>query len=368
MKAAVLNAFGSPLAIETVPDPLLGTGEVIVDVAASRVLAYANEVLSGERKYLLELPVVPGPGAIGRIRATGPDATRLRPGDWVYCDPTVRSRDNALSPDIALQGLTAGSEGGLRLQRYFHDGAWAEQMRLPTENAIPIGDIDEKDAGRWCALGTLLVPYGGFLAANLQAGEIVLVNGATGSFGSAAVAVALGMGAQCVVATGRNEQALTELARRFGARVRTVPMRGHEADDRARILQAAPGPIDCVLDILPPAANAVQVRTAVHGGTAVRAGGADGRRRHAGRRRPRPALPVDDAKLHHAARAMDVPAACGHPDGRPDPLRPGRPRSFRDHGLRSRPRQRGGRACRRQQRSFQNDGDRAAIGQGLLRR
>ena len=263
MKAAVLNAFGSPLAIEAVPDPLLGTGEVIVDVAASRVLAYANEVLSGERNYLLELPVVPGPGAIARIRATGPDATRLRPGDWVYCDPTIRSRDNVLSPDIALQGLTGGSEGGLRLQRYFRDGAWAEQMRLPTENAVPIGEIDEKDAARWCALGTLLVPYGGFLAAQLQAGEIALVNGATGSFGSAAVAVALGMGASCGGATGRNEQALNELTRRFGARVRTVPMRGHEADDRARILQAAPGPIDCVLDILPPAANAVQVRTAV---------------------------------------------------------------------------------------------------------
>jgi len=82
MKAAVLNAFASPLAIETVADPVLGTGEVIVDVAASRVLAYANEVLSGERNYLLELPVVFGPGAIGRIRATGPDATRLRVGDW----------------------------------------------------------------------------------------------------------------------------------------------------------------------------------------------------------------------------------------------------------------------------------------------
>ncbi|MEH2590443.1 zinc-binding alcohol dehydrogenase family protein [Bradyrhizobium sp. AZCC 1721] len=263
MKAAVLNAFGSPLAIETLPDPLLGTGEVIVDVMASRVLAYANEVLGGQRKYLMELPMVPGPGAIGRVRTTGPDATRLRPGDWVYCDPTVRSRDNALSPDIALQGLTAGSESGLHLQRYFHNGAWAEQMRVPTENAVPIGDIDEKDAGRWCALGTLLVPFGGFLAAQLQAGEIALVNGATGSFGSAAVAVALGLGAQCVVATGRNEQALAELTRRFGGRVRTVPMRGHEADDRARILQAAPGPIDCVLDILPPAANAAQVRTAI---------------------------------------------------------------------------------------------------------
>ena len=36
MQAAVLKAFGSPLAIETVPDPVLGTGEVIVDVVATR--------------------------------------------------------------------------------------------------------------------------------------------------------------------------------------------------------------------------------------------------------------------------------------------------------------------------------------------
>lgn len=263
MKAAVLKALGSPLAIETVPAPELGTGEVIVDVMASRVLAYAGEVFSGARHYLLELPIVPGPGAIGRVSAAGPDATRLRPGDWVYCDPTVRSRDGGLSPDIALQGLTGGTDAGMRLQRYFHDGAWAEQMRLPTENAVPIGEIKQEDAARWCALGTLLVPYGGFLAAQLQAGEIVLVNGATGGFGSAAVAVALGMGAQCVVATGRNERALAELAERFGGRIRTVPMRGDETDDRARILKTAPGPIDCVLDILPPAASASQVRTAI---------------------------------------------------------------------------------------------------------
>lgn len=263
MKAAVLKSFGSPLAIETIPDPALGTGEVIVDVAASAVLAYANEVLSGARNYMLELPIVFGSGCIGRVRATGPDATRLRAGDWVFCDPTVRSRDNALAPDIALQGLTGGSEGGLKLQKHFHDGSWAEQLRLPTENAVPIGDIEAGDASRWCAIGKFLVPYGGFLAARLQPGEIVLVNGATGSFGSGAVATALGMGAQGVIATGRNEMALADIAQRFGARVRTVRMLGHEADDRARILQAAPGPIDCVLDILPPAASAAQVRTAV---------------------------------------------------------------------------------------------------------
>src|SRR6266550_5106219 len=50
MKAAVLRAFGSPLSIETLPDPVLGTGEIIVDVVATRVLSYANEVFSGERK------------------------------------------------------------------------------------------------------------------------------------------------------------------------------------------------------------------------------------------------------------------------------------------------------------------------------
>ena len=263
MKAAVLNAFGSPLTIETVPDPILGTGEVIVDVAASQVLAYANEVLSGARQYLLELPVIPGPGAIGRVRAVGPDTTRLVPGDWVYCDPTVRSRDDALCPDITLQGLSARGEGGLRLQKYFRHGAWAEQIRVPTENAIRIGSIDAADAAQWCALGTLLVPYGGLLATKLQAGETLLVNGATGSFGSAGVAVALAMGAGCVIATGRNENALAELARRFGPRVRTVPMHGGEEDDRTRMQQAAPGPIDCVLDLLPPAANTTQVRPAL---------------------------------------------------------------------------------------------------------
>lgn len=263
MKAAVLKSLGSPLAIETMPDPVLGTGEVIVDVAASSVLAYANEVLSGARNYLLELPIVFGAGCIGCVRSTGPDATRLRVGDWVFCDPTVRSRDNAQAPDIMLQGLTGGSEGGLKLQKYFHDGSWAEQVRLPTENAIPIGDIEARDAGRWLAIGKFLVPFGGFLAARLQPGEIVLVNGATGSFGSGAVATALGMGAQCVIATGRNENALADVARKFGPRVRTVKMLGNETEDRARIVAAAPGPIDCVLDILPPAATAMQVRTAV---------------------------------------------------------------------------------------------------------
>lgn len=263
MKAAMLKAWGSPLEIETVPDPVIGTGEVLVEMVATSLPSYAAEVFSGERRYPLVLPAVPGAGGVGRVLAFGPDATRLAVGDWVYCDCTVRSRDDPYAPDITLQGVSARGEGGLKLQRYFHDGALAQKMRIPTENAVRLGPIEARDAARWCALGTALVPYGGFLAARLQPGETVLVSGATGNFGSSAVAVALAMGAERVITPGRNENALSDLVRRFGRRVRPVILTGLPDADRAEIMRVAQQPIDCVLDILPPSVPATVARTAL---------------------------------------------------------------------------------------------------------
>ncbi|MBB4381418.1 zinc-binding alcohol dehydrogenase family protein [Bradyrhizobium sp. SBR1B] len=263
MKAAVLKSLGSPLVIEDVPKPTIGTGEVVVDIVATRVLSYMNEVFDGTRNYALDLPVIPGPGGIGRVRAIGPDATKLSVGDWVFCDPTVRSRDDTVAPDIALQGLTATGPGGMRLQQHFRHGSFAEQMRLPTENVKRLGAIAPEEATQWCALGTLLVPYGGFLAANLRPGETVLVSGATGNFGSAAVSVALAMGAAGVVAPGRNERILADLVRRFGNRVRPVKLTGNEDHDREAMKRAAPGPIDCVFDIMPPSVSTEVVRAAI---------------------------------------------------------------------------------------------------------
>ena len=264
MKAAILKAFGTPLVVEDVPAPTLGTGEVIVDMVAAGVLSYSREVYSGERQYLLETPVVPGSSGIGRVRAFGPDATRLAVGDWVFCDSTVRSRDDAIAPDITLQGLSAGNaDGGLRLQRYYHDGSYAQQMLTPTENVVRLHDFEPAKAAAWCGMGSLLVAYGGLLSIDLKAGETLVVNGATGKFGSAAVEVALAMGAAWVIATGRNRVVLEEVARRFGPRVRPVAMTGAEEANRASILKAASGPIDCVFDILPPQASPAQVRTAL---------------------------------------------------------------------------------------------------------
>jgi alcohol dehydrogenase len=218
----------------------------------------------------LDLPVVPGPGGVGRVRATGPDSTKLKIGDWVFCDSTIRSRDDIANPEQILLGWTYRTEAARSLHAYYHDGSFAEQMLVPTENATPIGDIDPADAGRWAALGRLLVPFGGLIAGDLKAGETIVVNGATGGFGGAGVAVALAMGAGRVVAAGRNGRTLEDLARRFGPRVRPVQMTGVEADDRRLIVDAAGGPIDLVLDFLPREASAAQVRAAV---LAVRLGG-----------------------------------------------------------------------------------------------
>ncbi len=277
MKAVVLKEFGSPLRVEDIADPVIGTGEVLVDVIAAPVLSYADEVFSGARRYLLPTPVIPGCGAIGRVRATGPDATRLQPGDWVFCDPTVRSRDGGLTPDITLQGWSARGEGGQILQRYHREGAFAQRVRVPTENAAPVGPIDPADAGRWCAIGTLLIAYGGLLAMAFQPGETMLVSGATGNFGSATVAVALAMGARCVVTPGRNATVLDDLRRRFGARLIPVQLTGDAATDTASMQRAAPAPIDAVQDFLPPSVGAGVARAAImtlrQGGRAVLMGG-----------------------------------------------------------------------------------------------
>ncbi len=265
MKAAVLPAFGSELQVLDVPDPVGGAGVVVVDMVAAIILNYSGEIFRGERGYLMELPMVPGMGGVGKIRSLGADATRLKVGDWVYCDSTVRSRDDINSPDVILQGGTAGNaEGALRLQRYFHNGSYAEQMLTPTENVFALPHLQASDAARWCQLGRLLVPFGGLLSIGLRPGETILINGATGRFGSAAVQVALAMGAAKVVATGRNTAVLERLGQLFGARVRPVAVTGDEEADRRRITTAAGAPLDCMLDILPPQASPSQVEAAVH--------------------------------------------------------------------------------------------------------
>ena len=153
-----------------------------------------------------------------------------------------------------------GSSGDLGIRR---DGTHATHLVVEADAAV------DKPAGiSWDEAAGIGVPFvtamEGLRRAGLpKPGETVLVNGATGNFGSAAVAVALAMGAACVVAPGRNEKVLADLVHRFGPRVRTVKLGGNEDDDRERMRRAAPGPIDCVLDLMPPSVTTPTVRAAI---------------------------------------------------------------------------------------------------------
>ncbi len=279
MKAAILKAIGQPLTIEDIPEPVPGAGEVLVRVLAAPILAYAQEVFTGVRDNHLVLPLAPGIGGIGLVEKTGPDATRLTPGQLVFCDPTVRSRDDSVTPDIMLQGWAAHGDGAQKLQSYFRHGSLAEKVLVPLENAIVLDHMDSIDPVQLTWLSTSLVPYGGWLAANIQPGQVVMVNGATGHFGSAGVAVAIAMGMERVVALGRNQELLDTLVNKFGERVRPVQLSEDGTINRKRIAQAAGGPVDCMLDLLGPIPDGEPTRQAIMavrpGGTAVLMGGVD---------------------------------------------------------------------------------------------
>jgi NADPH2:quinone reductase len=83
--------------------------------------------------------------------------------------------------------------------------------------------------------------------ADLQAGETVLILGATGAVGQLAVQIARGHGAANVVGVGRNQSALDRLLR-LGADAAVALLPGEPQDDLAARLGDAAGPVDVVLD------------------------------------------------------------------------------------------------------------------------
>ena len=63
-------------------------------------------------------------------------------------------------------------------------------------------------------IGRCIIPFGGLLRGRLAAGETLVVNGATGAYGTAAVLLGVAMGAVRVIAAGRNRDALEAVAQR----------------------------------------------------------------------------------------------------------------------------------------------------------
>jgi NADPH:quinone reductase-like Zn-dependent oxidoreductase len=198
MRAAVYRRFGAPevVRVEDVPKPVPGAGEVLIRVAASTVsvadhrmrardlprgmglLAWAVIGIFGPRKPIL------GMDFAGTIEAVGERVTQFKPGDEVV-------------------GLTGSAFGG-----------HAEYVALPETAAMV-----RKPEGMSFEQAVALV-FGGHTVSEcirqrpLKAGDEVLVNGASGSVGVAAVQAAKAMGA---VVTGVCSAGNAELVRSLGA-------------------------------------------------------------------------------------------------------------------------------------------------------
>lgn len=137
-------------------------------------------------------------------------------------------------------------------------GSMAQQVTVPNGQwlALP-DDVDDLTAA---AIGNAGVSSWGALTerAKLQAGETVLVNGATGASGQLAVAIARHLGASRVIATGRNQAVLDTL----GADA-TIPLDGDEQAIQAAAAEHFGAGVNVVLDYLwGPSARALLLAAA----------------------------------------------------------------------------------------------------------
>lgn len=183
VKALLSKVVGGPgtLVVEEVEDAAPGAGEVRVRVAAC-ALNYPDALVIEDRYQVKQArPFSPGGEVSGTIDAVGTDVTGLRPGDRVIAWPWV---------------------GGLR-----------QRLVVAAERCIPMPpDMPMEDGA------ALLLTYGTahhalFQRGNLQPGERLLVTGAAGGVGLAAVELGAAVGAVVVAAASSQEKLDVALAR-----------------------------------------------------------------------------------------------------------------------------------------------------------
>jgi alcohol dehydrogenase len=226
---------------------------VLVRVESGMVLSYMGKVLSGAVPYSLPpMPFVPGTNAIGRVVAVGDNVVHVRSGDRVFLSPHLRADVPDPEPPQILIGLTTTviSDAALALQARWRDGVFAEIAHWPAACVTPLDGLDDRPATELIGLAKLIVPFGGLKRTGLSGGGTIIVNGATGYFGSGAVMLAASMGAGRVVAVGRKREALDVLHDIFGPRVIPAVVTGDTEKDLAIIRNAAGGRADVALDLL----------------------------------------------------------------------------------------------------------------------
>jgi len=211
VRAVQVTRLDGPAALEVaaVPEPVPAPGEVLVDVYAAGVTF--PDVLQSRGEYQLKnpLPFIPGSEVSGVVRSA-PDGSHVRAGQRVAAFPGT--------------------------------GGFGEVVAVPLDRVFPLPDRMSFEAGAALPMNYLTVHFGLTRRGGLQEGETVLVHGAAGGVGTAAVQLASALGARVIAVTSSPEKA--EVARAAGAH-ETVPVEGFK--DAAMTLTGGAG-VDLVVD------------------------------------------------------------------------------------------------------------------------
>ncbi|AOK37808.1 quinone oxidoreductase family protein [Burkholderia cenocepacia] len=265
MKAWQLQKLGGTLSLidRSIPEPRAGS--VVVRMEASSLMSYMKSYVEGKLPvyHAPAKPFIPGGNGIGVIHAVGPDVWQLKPGQRVAISSHFVAQENVSEPGEFLLGVTAVGPVAEKIQNDWADGTLAEYALLPATLVTPVDGLEEIDSTQLVVTMRHIVPYGGLLRGRLAAGETLVVSGATGAYGSAAVLLALAMGASRVVAIGRNAKALDVLAKLGGPRVAPVVVNGDIATDVASIRAAAGGGADMAFDMVGGATDPNQTMAAL---------------------------------------------------------------------------------------------------------
>ncbi|MCX4163106.1 MULTISPECIES: zinc-binding dehydrogenase [Paraburkholderia] len=256
MKAWMLDKPGQPLALREVDMPAPRRGAVLVQMEAVPLLSYTRAYLEGKLPYAFPPgPFTPGTNGVGRVAAVGDGVLAFRAGQRVAVNPYWIANETVREPAQVLIGLTGISGDSAPMLDEFPHGTLREFAEFPASTLIALDGLDDIDSARLAALGKFAVPFGGLRRGRLQAGETIVVNGASGYFGSAAVLAALALGASRVVALGRRIEPLQALAAKTAGRVVPVVLSGDAARDIAAIRTAAGGGADLAFDMVGQASD-----------------------------------------------------------------------------------------------------------------
>jgi alcohol dehydrogenase len=135
---------------------------------------------------------------------------------------------------------------------------------MPAQAVTPAEGLQQFDSAQLVAIGRCIIPFGGLLRGRLAAGETLVVNGATGAYGTATVLVAVAMGAARVIAAGRNKDALQAVARAGGRCVATVTLTGDVQHDAGLLRETAQGGAHMAFDMVGQARDPNSTLAALH--------------------------------------------------------------------------------------------------------